>query len=309
VPHALPSFSLSGYYRHEGDTMTNAQDAPSTLKIGFIGLGDQGGPMAHAIGENGFELHVWARRPEALEAVAGTPHTVHESVPALAVACNIVVLCLRDDNDIWDVLDRQGLLKALSPGTIVVSHGTGDPDENSRIAAYLSQEGCIFLDAPVSGGRPGAAARTLTTFVGGDTAAFERCKPVFSAFSSKVVQMGPSGSGQLAKLLNNALTMNNLKNAVDVFSLANRLGLNIPSLFEAVSVSSGSSTILKALGTAITPQIAPHLQRLMRKDIEHFADGMRHKGLDATELRDRGLSGANGLSEIVALVTASRRAD
>jgi 3-hydroxyisobutyrate dehydrogenase-like beta-hydroxyacid dehydrogenase len=221
------------------------------------------------------------------------------------VACNIVLLCLRDDNDIWDVLDRQGLLKALSPGTIVVSHGTGDPDENSCIAAYLREKGYIFLDAPVSGGRPGAAARTLTTFVGGDTTAFERCKPIFSTFSSKVVQMGPSGPGQLAKLLNNALTMTNLKNAVDVFSLANRLGLNIPNLFEAVSASSGSSAILKALGTAITRQIVPHLQGLMRKDIKHLADGMRHKGLDATELRDRGLSGVNGLSEIVALVTAS----
>jgi 3-hydroxyisobutyrate dehydrogenase-like beta-hydroxyacid dehydrogenase len=244
---------------------------------------------------------------QSLDAVSGVPHITHANVPDLAAACDVVALCLRDDDDIWDILDLQGLRKALKPGAILVNHGTGDPDENARIAATLGKAGIVFLDAPVSGGRPGAEARTLTTFVGGDEAAFARCKPIFETFSSKAVQMGASGSGQLAKLLNNALTMTNLKNAVDVFGLADKLGLNIASLLDAFSTSSGSSTILTALGTAITPQIAPHLQGLMRKDIEHFADGMRHKGLDPTELRDRGLSGADGLSGIVNLVATSQR--
>jgi 3-hydroxyisobutyrate dehydrogenase-like beta-hydroxyacid dehydrogenase len=279
--------------------------AASGLEIAFIGLGDQGGPMAEAIGEAGLKLHVWARRPQSLEAVSGVPHTAHASVPDLAAACDVIALCLRDDTDIWDILDQQGLRGTLKPGAILINHGTGDPDENSRIAVSLSEGGVAFLDAPVSGGRPGAVARALTTFVGGDAAAFAQCKPIFDTFSSKAVHMGASGSGQLAKLLNNALTMTNLKNAVDVFGLADKLGLNITSLFDAISTSSGSSAILKALGTAITPQIAPHLQGLMRKDIEHFADGMRHKGLDPTELRNRGLSGANGLSDIVSLVRAA----
>ncbi|MET0530386.1 MAG: NAD(P)-dependent oxidoreductase [Microvirga sp.] len=276
-----------------------------SLNIGFIGLGDQGGPMARAIGESGLKLHVWARRTRSLEAVSGVPHTSYASITALAAACDIIGLCLRDDRDLWDILDRQGLLNALKPGTIVINHGTGDPDENRRIASYLDEVRLIFLDAPVSGGRPGAVARTLTTFVGGDAAAFEQSQPVFRTFSTQAVHMGRSGSGQVAKLLNNALTMTNLKNAVDVFGLADKLGLNIASLLDAVSASSGSSAVLRALGTAITPGIAPHLQELMRKDIEHFADAMLSKGLDANEVVERGLAGANGLLDLVQRVTAS----
>jgi 3-hydroxyisobutyrate dehydrogenase-like beta-hydroxyacid dehydrogenase len=184
-----------------------------------------------------------------------------------------------------------------------VNHGTGDPSENARIAAYLSEAGHPFLDAPVSGGRPGAMARTLTTIVGGDAAALERCQPVFASFSRKIAYMGPAGAGQMAKLLNNALTMTNLKNAVDVFTLAGQLGVNVAALYDMVRVSSGSSAILEALAS-FTPELAAHLQGLMRKDIEHFADGVRHHHLNPTELRERGLSGADGLVEVVNLLSA-----
>ena len=271
------------------------------LNVGFIGLGDQGGPMARAIGEAGFALHVWARRPASLEVLADVPHVAHASVVELGEVCDMVSLVLTDDQDIWDILDKQGLLKALKPGAIVVNHGTGDPAENARLAAYLGERGHPFLDAPVSGGRPGAVARTLTTIVGGDEAALERCRPVFATFSRKIAYMGPTGAGQMAKLLNNALTMTNLKNAVDVFTLANRLGVNVAALYDMVAVSSGSSAILEALAT-FTPELAAHLQGLMRKDIEHFADGVRRHNLDPTKLRDWGLSGADGLVEIVSLL-------
>ena len=277
----------------------------SALNVGFIGLGDQGGPMARAIGEAGFTLHVWARRPASLEVLAGVPHIAHASVAELGGVCDMVSLVLTDDKDIWDILDKQGLLKALKPGAIVVNHGTGDPSENAQLAAYLGETGHPFLDAPVSGGGPGAVARTLTTIVGGDKAALERCRPVFETFSRKIAYMGPSGSGQQAKLLNNALTMTNLKNAVDVLGLAGQLGVDVAALYDMVAVSSGSSAIMQALGT-FTPELAAHLQRLMRKDIEHFADSVRNRQLDPSALRDRGLSGADGLVEVVTLLQQSR---
>lgn len=280
-----------------------SNETTGALSVGFIGLGDQGGPMARAIGEAGFPLHVWARRPASLDVLADVPHVAHTSVPELAGACDLVALVLTDDRDIWDILDHQGLLKALKPGAIVVNHGTGDPSENARIAAYLGEAGHPFLDAPVSGGRPGAVARTLTTIVGGDAAVLARCRPVFATFSRKIAYMGPAGAGQMAKLLNNALTMTNLKNAVDVFTLASQLDVNVAALYEMVTVSSGSSAILEALAT-FTPELAAHLQGLMRKDIEHFADGVRRHHFDPTELRDRALSGADGLVEVVNLLSA-----
>ena len=116
--------------------------------------------MARAIEEGGFKLHIWARRASSLAIVSDVPHSAHASVAELAAASDLVALCLTGDKDVWDLLDNHGLLNALKPGDIVVNHGTGDPNENSRIGARLREAGHAFLDAPVSGGRPGAVART-----------------------------------------------------------------------------------------------------------------------------------------------------
>ena len=284
--------------------MTASSDT-SLPQVGFIGLGDQGGPMAQAIAGTGFALHAWARRAGSLDVLAGIPQTVHTSVASLGAQSDIVALCLTDDSDIRDLLEQQGLLASLKPGAIVVNHGTGDPGENVRIGEYLRSLGHSYLDAPVSGGRPGAVARTLTTIVGGDAASFARCKPVFESFSRKIAHMGGVGSGQLAKLFNNALTFTNLRNAVAVLGLAQQAGLDVAALHDMVSVSSGSNTILNMLGT-MTPDTARHLQGLMRKDIQHFADAAQALQLDSDELYNWGLGGIEGLVDVVQKVTPLR---
>jgi len=191
-------------------------------RVGFIGLGDQGAPMAQAIGDSGYRLHVWARRPQSLDVLARTRHTVHDSPASLAAAVDILELCLRDDRDIWEILGTPGVKDALRPGLIVVNHGTGNPGENREIAEHLAGKKVAYLDAPVSGG--GAQARTLTTMAGGDRTAYQKCEPVFATFSRTVAYTGPSGSGQVTKLLNNAMTMSNLDNAVDLIRLVSRAG-------------------------------------------------------------------------------------
>ncbi|GGL15709.1 6-phosphogluconate dehydrogenase [Sphaerisporangium melleum] len=275
-----------------------------TLTVGFIGLGDQGAPMAQAIGESEHALHVWARRPQSLDVLAGVPYVVHATPAELAAAVDVLALCLRDDNDIWDILRTPGVPEALRPGLIIVNHGTGDPGENRRIAEHLARMGVRYLDAPVSGGGPGARARRLTTICGGDRTAFDLCAPVFDTFSAKVAYMGPAGGGQTAKLLNNAMTMSNLLNAVDLVRLAARLGIGVRAVQDVIGASSGGSAILRALGGDLTPEIAEHLQGLMRKDIEHFADAMRAAGLDPRPLHDRGVAGIDGLTEAVGLIAA-----
>jgi 3-hydroxyisobutyrate dehydrogenase-like beta-hydroxyacid dehydrogenase len=270
----------------------------SNLKIGFVGLGDQGTPMAEAISDAGFELHVWARRVQSFDAISGVKYLRHNSLESLAPAVDVLCLCLRDDEDIWDLIRQQRLTEALRRGAIVVNHGTGDPTENQRIGAFLAESGIKYLDAPVSGGRPGALARTLTTMVGGDTEDFERCRQVFETFSGKVARMGGVGSGQTTKLLNNAMTMTNLKNAVDVFALAKNLRIDIPRLYDVISVSSGSSAVLQSIGRQVSSNTAVHIQGLMRKDIEHFADAMRAQCLDPSSVRDRGMGGADGVVKL-----------
>jgi 3-hydroxyisobutyrate dehydrogenase-like beta-hydroxyacid dehydrogenase len=277
---------------------TLAQPAASSLQVGFIGLGDQGAPMAVALAEAGFELHVWARRPASMDALGTVPCTVHDTPATLAAACDVLALCLTDDRDIDDLLHRQSMLDGLRPGTVVVNHGTGDPAANARFAVLLGEAGIGFLDAPVSGGRPGAIARTLTTIVGGDAKVLEGCRPVFDAYSRKIVRMGAAGTGQLGKLLNNAMTMSNLDNVARVLALADQLQLDVPAVADMIRSSSGSSAILDAL-TSFTPELALHLQGLMKKDIEHFADGMRANGLDPDEMRNRGLHGAESLVGVV----------
>ena len=227
-----------------------------TATVGFIGLGDQGAPMAQAIGDSGFGLHVWARRPQSLDVLARTRHTVHDSPASLAAAVDILELCLRDDRDIWEVLGAPGVEGALRPGLIVVNHGTGDPGENREIAEHLAGRSAAYLDAPVT------------------------------------------------KLLNNAMTMSNLGNAVDLIRLLSRLGMDVQAVIDVIDVSSGSSAILRMLGSDVNPEIAPHIQGLMRKDIEHFADAIRAYGLDPQPLHDRGLAGASGLAEAVGLLAA-----
>jgi 3-hydroxyisobutyrate dehydrogenase-like beta-hydroxyacid dehydrogenase len=220
---------------------------------------------------------------------------VHDSPASLAAAVDILALCLRDDRDIWEVLGTSGVEDALRPGLIVVNHGTGDPGENREIAEHLAGKGAAYLDAPVSGGGAGARSRALTTMVGGDREPYEKCEPVFAAFSRTVAYLGPSGSGQVTKLLNNAMTMSNLDNAVDLIRLLSRLGMDVQTVIDVIDVSSGGSAILRILGRDVTPEIAPHIQGLMRRDIEHFADAIRSYGLDPQPLHDRGLAEAVGL--------------
>ena len=261
--------------------------------------------MAQAIGDSGYGLHVWARRPQSLDVLAQTRHTVHDSPASLAAAVDILALCLRDDRDIWEVLGTPGVEDALRPGLIVVNHGTGDPGENREIAGHLAGKGVAYLDAPVSGGGAGARVRALTTMAGGDRETYQKCEPVFAAFSRTIAYMGPSGSGQVTKLLNNAMTMSNLDNAVDLIRLVSRLGMDVQAVIDVIDASSGGSAILRALGNDdVTPEIAPHIQGLMRKDIEHFADAIRDCGLDPQPLHDRGLAGAGGLAEAVGLLAA-----
>jgi 3-hydroxyisobutyrate dehydrogenase-like beta-hydroxyacid dehydrogenase len=142
---------------------------------------------------------------------------------------------------------------------------------------------------------------------GGDRKAYERCEPVFATYSRTVAYMGPSGSGQVTKLLNNAMTMSNLDNAVDLIRLVSRLGMNVQAVIDVIDVSSGGSAILRTLRSDApprTPEITTHLQGLMRKDIEHFADAIRAYGLDPQPLHDRGLAGASGLAEAIGLLAA-----
>ncbi len=267
------------------NTTTNTNS--KNLQVGFVGLGDQGAPMAIAIAEAGWPLRVWARHQRSYEALRDVSYERCESVEELGRRSDVVGLCLTDDADVWQLLDDQRLLSALPPGGIVVNHGTGDPRAAIKLARHGEANGHAILDAPVSGGRPAAERKALTTFVGGAAQAAETCGAVFEAFSTTVAYMGQAGAGQMAKLMNNASLLANLRNAEEIISIGAAAGLDPRELVDVLQTGSGSSFALQFLAGEISPEMASHLPELWHKDIGHFSDAIRDRDLPPTVLEAR----------------------
>jgi 3-hydroxyisobutyrate dehydrogenase-like beta-hydroxyacid dehydrogenase len=234
--------------------------------VGWIGLGDQGAPIALAIAKAGYALHVWARSPASLAELSDLPRTVHESAVAMAGFCDVVGLCLSEDKDNEEVLISGGMLSALPRGSVVVNHGTGLPAAAAAMADKARPFGVSVVDAPVSGGRAGAEARQLTTIVGGELHVVERLRPLFDTFSKLVVHLGPVGSGQLGKLLNNTLLMANQRNVEQTLDIARAAGMDLRALVRVLRSGTGSSVALEVLGNAVRVDNAAHLSALQLID-------------------------------------------
>ncbi|MFJ4715673.1 NAD(P)-dependent oxidoreductase [Streptomyces sp. NPDC088785] len=277
--------------------MSETRAPQDTPVVGFIGLGDQGLPMARAIAGAGFPLRVWARRPASLEPLADVPHEAADSVEALAAACDVVALCVGTDEDVERLVGQ--MLPRLREGAVVVNHGTGVPATAARLAERCSARGVAVLDAPVSGGRPAAEEKRLICMVGGPHSAAERCRPVFEAFSAHVVHLGPSGAGQTAKLFNNALLMLNQRSIADIVTLAARMDVELGPLVEVLELGSASSAALSLLNTMVRPDNVEHLSQVEALDMELFDRAVRDAGTDPGEVTERGLSGARGLPALL----------
>jgi 3-hydroxyisobutyrate dehydrogenase-like beta-hydroxyacid dehydrogenase len=244
------------------------------MKVGFIGLGSQGGPMARRIVESGYETTLWARRPATLEPFADTPAKVAESPAELAAASDLVCLCVVGDADIEEITGGDGgLLAAMTPGAIIAIHSTVHPKTCRDLAKKAGDQGISVIDAPVSGGGPAAADGRLLVMVGGDADVVERCRPVFETYADPVVRLGELGSGQTTKLLNNLLFTANLGTAATALSLANSLGVSPDRLVEVVSRGSGNSFALNTLGgIGGLERLAGLAGTLLQKDVRLIAE-------------------------------------
>lgn len=266
--------------------------------VGFIGLGDQGLPIATAIAEAGYPLHVWARRPGSLEALGDVTHVRHNDIEDLATVCDIVALCVSTDEDVTRLVTG-GLLNRLRPRSVIVNHGTGTPRNAILLTEMCARAGVDVLDAPVSGGRPAAQARTLTTMVGGPQSVAQRCEALFRSFSRHVVYLGGSGSGQMAKLFNNALLMMNQANIADIVELAIQLRMDPSSLVDVLKLGSASSTALTLLNSMVRLDNVDHLSEVEALDMRLFDTAMTESGVNADFVTARGIAGASGLPALL----------
>lgn len=245
------------------------------MRIGFIGLGSQGAPMARRIVDAGYVTTLWARRPASLEPFAGTAAKIAGSPAELARASDLVCLCVVGDADIDEVTGGEsGVLSGMRAGGIIAVHSTVHPDTCRRLAEQAAANRVSVVDAPVSGGGPAAEAGRLLVMVGGDEDAVERCRPVFESYADPVVHLGGLGSGQLTKLLNNLLFTANLGTAATALALGEALGVSAARLAEVVSRGSASSFALNSIqGSGGTlDRLAGLAGALLQKDVRLVAD-------------------------------------
>lgn len=266
--------------------------------VGWIGLGDQGAPMARAVAEAGYPLHVWARRRSSLNALEGVEFTVHDTVADLGAVCDIVGLCLGDDPDVREIATTGGLLANLEPGAVLVNHGTGLPAFAAELTEIAAAHRVEVLDAPVSGGHVGAVEKRLTVLVGGEAEVLAYVRPVFESFATTIAHLGGPGAGQTGKLLNNTLLMANQQNIAELLDVAARLGIDLPALVGVLRAGTGSSVALESLGRAITPDNAEHLSRLQLLDMDIYRTAIASLGDAAGPLTDRAVAGATALPEL-----------
>ncbi|CAN5281224.1 NAD(P)-dependent oxidoreductase [soil metagenome] len=248
----------------------------TSVKTGFIGIGDQGGPIARRIVEGGFDLMLWARRPDALEAYADTKATYAPSVPALGAACDVVGVCVYADADVEQVVGE--LLSAMRPGGIILIHSTASPDLCVRLAAQGAERSVTILDAPVSGGRARAATGEMAVMVGGDRDAYARVLPILATFATKMAWLGKSGSGQICKLINNAIATVHFATALDFFEAAGQLGMDRDALAGMLASGSAQSFMLEAAAAVKPEGLAFGFVRL-EKDVALMLDVLDGSGL------------------------------
>jgi 3-hydroxyisobutyrate dehydrogenase-like beta-hydroxyacid dehydrogenase len=254
------------------------------MRVGFIGLGDQGGPMARRIVDAGIATTLWARREATLVPYRDTNAAYAGSPAELAAASDLIAICVFDDAGVDDVVYRdQGVFAGISRGATIVIHSTVHPTTIHRLAEDASKRGVRLLDAPVSGGGAVAAAGKLLVIVGGDAGVYEECVPVFATFGNPVVHIGPVGSGQLAKLVNNVLFAANLRLANDALSLGRQFELDPARLAQVLQSGSGANYgvgVLANAGGSLEP-FADRAGPLLHKDVGIVDTVARAAGADA----------------------------
>ena len=218
------------------------------MKIGFIGLGNMGAPMAANLAKTGHSVTGFDVAGVTVEG-AGTASTAAEA----ATGADVVITMLPNGAILRSVAAE--IIPAMTPGAVFLDCSTVDVESARAVAADAQAAGLSALDAPVSGGIGGATAGTLTFMIGGDEAGLAKTQPLFDIMGGKSVHCGPSGNGQAAKICNNMILGVTMIATCEAFALADKLGLDRQAMFDVVSTSSGYSWSMNAYCPA--PGIGP----------------------------------------------------
>ena len=217
------------------------------IKAGVVGLGAMGAPMARHLAQAGMLEMVWNRTTSRAEKLAEeTGVAVADGLEQLAAACNVILTCVSADQDLLQVVAQ--LLPGIKSGSVLVDTSTVSPSTASHVAASLLEVGAGFVDAPVSGGVEGARKGTLSVMAGGDSANISRIMPVLEAISSTVTHMGPVGSGQATKAVNQVMIAGIAEAVCEALALGEKLNLPSERLLSIVRAGAAGSWFLEHRG-------------------------------------------------------------
>jgi len=263
------------------------------MKTAFVGLGVMGYPMAGYLAARGHEVVVYNRNTDKAERWLEQNQGRSAATPADAAdGADIVFCCVGNDDDVREVtLGEFGAVHAMSPGSILVDHTTASATLARELHAVASERQVGFLDAPLSGGQAGAETGQLTIMVGGDADVFERALPVMESYAKAVTLIGPAGSGQLAKMVNQICIAGLLQGLSEGLHFATRAGLDIEKVISAISKGAAQSWQMDhRWQTMVNGQFEfGFAVDWMRKDLGIALDEARSNGarLELTELIDR----------------------
>jgi 3-hydroxyisobutyrate dehydrogenase-like beta-hydroxyacid dehydrogenase len=253
-------------------------------RVAFLGLGIMGRPMAANLARAGFELSVWNRTAERAESFAAEHGARAAATPAGAArGAEVVVTMVVDGPQVEAVLlGDDGAASGLGPGAVCLDMSTIAPSASRAIAERLAEHGLAAVDAPVTGSRPKAEDGTLTIMVGGDPEPVARVRPLLDAMGELVVHVGPSGHGQLSKVIANTVTAINAAAISEALSMARTAGLDLEAWLRVARAGSSGSTMLELkAGPMIEHDFEP-LFRLghMLKDVRHCLEEARALGIE-----------------------------
>ncbi|MED4227716.1 NAD(P)-dependent oxidoreductase [Neobacillus cucumis] len=240
-------------------------------RIGFIGLGAMGLPMAKNLLKNGFGLHIVAHRNRGPVEELKQAGAIEESSAAEIVSnCQVLISILPEDREMEAVLLSEEVLQQLKPGQVLIEMTSGSPDMMKKVNAVYQEKGARVLDAPVSGGTIGAEKGTLTVMAGGDLELVETCGPVLNAMAENIYLVGAVGAGKAIKAINQMLAGIHMLASAEAIALAETLEIDKEVIKEVIGKSSGSSwMLLNKADTLAKRDYTPGFKlSLMKKDIQ-----------------------------------------
>ena len=217
------------------------------MKIGFIGLGIMGKPMAKNLLKAGYELNICDINKDAVADVAAAGGTAYNTPKETAAESDIILTMLPNSPHVKAVIEgKDGVLEGMKPGTIIVDMSSIDPNVSIELEKEVAKAGGEMLDAPVSGGEPKAVDATLSFMCGGKQEVFDRVKPILEKMGASIVLVGPIGSGNMTKLANQIIVAVNIAALSEALVLATKSGVNPENVYKAIRGGLAGSTVMDA---------------------------------------------------------------